>query len=32
MTAAFFWIGAAAVALIPLAIVESLLKAWGWLS
>lgn len=31
MTAAYFWIGAAAVVLIPLAIAESTLKAWGWL-
>lgn len=31
MTAAYFWIAAAAVALVPMAIAESILKAWGWL-
>lgn len=31
MSAAFFWIGAAAVALVPMAIAESILKALGWL-
>lgn len=30
MTAAFFWIAAGAVALVPLAIVEYFLKNWWW--